>query len=214
MSQNVACCPRCGSTSVTGQKKGFNSVAGAATFWLTGDILPAVGVGSINSGQIICNCLKCGNSWTPVYDVDAKSEPEVDRPVLEVIAAVFVVFLAIACSIAVPIFTWLGMEKLFGYEGRIDMPLWLNVISATVVSATFCSVVAGCYIIFTKFLRPMAAIISFVALTVVFFAMGFLFLATDGGSSPRPVSLLSGVMLATVSALFSGLLVRLATREE
>lgn len=62
-------CPKCGSTSVTGQKKGFGIVKaglGAAAFGaVTGGVGAIVGLGAGNIGRknIRCTCMNCGYSF-------------------------------------------------------------------------------------------------------------------------------------------------------
>lgn len=59
-------CPKCGSTSITGQKKGYGVVKGSlgavALFAVTGGVGAAVGLGAGNIGRkkIQCTCMNCG----------------------------------------------------------------------------------------------------------------------------------------------------------
>lgn len=56
-----AYCPKCYSTSITGQKKGFGigkAVVGGA---LTGGL--GLMAGNIGARKIRCTCMKCGYSW-------------------------------------------------------------------------------------------------------------------------------------------------------
>ena len=59
-------CPRCGSTSITGQKKGYGIVKGGldalALGAMTGGIGAVVGLGAGNIGRkkVICTCMNCG----------------------------------------------------------------------------------------------------------------------------------------------------------
>ncbi len=60
---NVARCPKCGSTSITANKKGFSLAKGALG-------VAAVGAyGAIAAGhgknKVIVTCLKCGHQWKP-----------------------------------------------------------------------------------------------------------------------------------------------------
>lgn len=58
---NVVCCPKCKSTSITADKKGFSLVKGAlgvATVGLYGVI--AAGHGK---NEVVVTCLKCGHQW-------------------------------------------------------------------------------------------------------------------------------------------------------
>lgn len=58
---NVVCCPKCKSTSITANKKGFSLVKGAlgvATVGLYGVV--AAGHGK---NKVVVTCLKCGHQW-------------------------------------------------------------------------------------------------------------------------------------------------------
>lgn len=55
------CCPKCGSTQISANKKGFGvgkAVVGAA---VAGPI--GLTVGNIGSNKVIVTCLKCGHRW-------------------------------------------------------------------------------------------------------------------------------------------------------
>lgn len=62
-------CPKCGSTSISSNKKGYGVVKGAIGAGLglaTGTIaLTAVGagLGNIGRGKVVCTCMKCGYKW-------------------------------------------------------------------------------------------------------------------------------------------------------
>lgn len=59
---NEAKCPKCGSTSLSGHKKGFGigkAIIGAA---LTGGI--GLVAGNIGAKKVRVTCLKCGHQWT------------------------------------------------------------------------------------------------------------------------------------------------------
>lgn len=55
------CCPKCRSTQIVANKKGFGLGKAAAG----GLLLGPVGLlgGLIGSGKIVVTCLKCGNTW-------------------------------------------------------------------------------------------------------------------------------------------------------
>lgn len=58
---SIACCPKCGSTSLSANKKGFGvgkAVIGAA---LTGGI--GLVAGNIGAKKVIVTCLNCGHQW-------------------------------------------------------------------------------------------------------------------------------------------------------
>lgn len=60
-SGKVACCPKCGSTSLTANKKGFGigkAAVGVMTFGMYGAI-----AGGIGSNKVIVTCLNCGYKW-------------------------------------------------------------------------------------------------------------------------------------------------------
>lgn len=59
--EGVACCPKCGSTSLSANKKGFGigkAVVGAA---LTGGI--GLVAGNIGAKKVWVTCLNCGHRW-------------------------------------------------------------------------------------------------------------------------------------------------------
>ena len=60
----IACCPKCGSTSLTANKKGYGigkGVIGAAV--LSNPI--GLIAGNINSGKVKITCLNCGYQFKP-----------------------------------------------------------------------------------------------------------------------------------------------------
>lgn len=60
----VACCPKCGSTSLSANKKGFGVGKAAAGVFLTGG---AIGVlaGGIGANKVQVTCLNCGHKFFP-----------------------------------------------------------------------------------------------------------------------------------------------------
>ncbi|MEG2918781.1 MAG: hypothetical protein RR891_06085 [Clostridium sp.] len=60
---NVARCPKCGSTSITANKKGFSLAKGALGVATVG----AYGVLAAGHGKnkVLVTCLKCGHQWKP-----------------------------------------------------------------------------------------------------------------------------------------------------
>lgn len=60
---NIASCPKCGSTSITANKKGFSLAKGAAGVVAVG----AIGVVAAGHGKnkVIVTCLNCGHQWKP-----------------------------------------------------------------------------------------------------------------------------------------------------
>lgn len=61
--EDSVCCPRCGSTQLTANKKGFGLGKAAAG----GLLLGPVGLlgGFLGSNKVIITCLKCGHQWKP-----------------------------------------------------------------------------------------------------------------------------------------------------
>lgn len=57
-------CPKCGSTQIFGSKRGFNH-QNAAIGTLGDGLAAGLLMGSINSDDVVNNCISCGNSWTP-----------------------------------------------------------------------------------------------------------------------------------------------------
>lgn len=58
---NIARCPKCGSTSLTANKKGFSLAKGVAGVFVAG----AIGVVAAGHGKdkVIITCLNCGHQW-------------------------------------------------------------------------------------------------------------------------------------------------------
>lgn len=61
MANDEICCPKCGSTQIVANKKGFGLGKAAAGGLLLGPVGLLGGV--IGSGKIVITCLKCGNRW-------------------------------------------------------------------------------------------------------------------------------------------------------
>ncbi len=59
---DVIYCPRCASTQLTSNAKGFSAGKAAAGYILAGGI--GLAAGGIGSGKAKFTCLNCGNSWT------------------------------------------------------------------------------------------------------------------------------------------------------
>ncbi|MEW9079818.1 TM2 domain-containing protein [Terrisporobacter glycolicus] len=58
-----ACCPKCGSTSLTANKKGFGLIKGAAGVMVAGPVgVVAAGHGK---NKVIVTCLNCGKQFKP-----------------------------------------------------------------------------------------------------------------------------------------------------
>ena len=58
---NVACCPKCGSTSLSANKKGFSLAKGAVGVATVG-VYGAVAAG-LGKNKVLVTCLKCGHQW-------------------------------------------------------------------------------------------------------------------------------------------------------
>lgn len=57
-------CPKCGSTQITANKKGFGLGKAVVGTVLTGGLLGA-GAGLLGSNKVVITCLKCGHQWKP-----------------------------------------------------------------------------------------------------------------------------------------------------
>lgn len=59
---NQVHCPKCGSTQITANKKGFGLGKAVVGTVLTGGLWGA-GAGFMGSNKVILTCLKCGKQW-------------------------------------------------------------------------------------------------------------------------------------------------------
>lgn len=73
--ENKIKCPKCSSTQLTSDKKGFSGKKALAGAVLTGGI--GLLAGTIGSGNLIISCLKCGNQFKPGDDLDAKNQKDI-----------------------------------------------------------------------------------------------------------------------------------------
>ena len=71
-------CPVCGSSNVYVDKKGYSAGKGIAGTLLTGNILGLAG-GFIGSNKVVCECLSCGNKFSP----DDAREKAFERNIIE-----------------------------------------------------------------------------------------------------------------------------------
>lgn len=60
----VACCPKCGSTSLSANKKGFSAGKAAAGMFLSSSLAGAV-AGEIGANKVEITCLNCGHKFKP-----------------------------------------------------------------------------------------------------------------------------------------------------
>lgn len=61
-------CPKCGSTSISSNKKGYGVVKGAAgaalgTLVATPLVIAGLGAGNIGRQKVLCTCMKCGHRF-------------------------------------------------------------------------------------------------------------------------------------------------------
>ena len=57
----VACCPKCGSSSISAARKGFGFWKAAVGVWAFG--APGAVAGAIGSKKVEVTCLNCGHRW-------------------------------------------------------------------------------------------------------------------------------------------------------
>lgn len=62
-------CPRCNSTQISANKKGFNATNAVAGAVLTGGI--GVVAGAVGSNKVIITCLSCGKQFSPGEDMES-----------------------------------------------------------------------------------------------------------------------------------------------
>lgn len=88
-------CPKCQSSQLTAQKKGFSGKKAVAGALLTGGV--GLLAGTIGQNDIEITCLSCGNKWEPGKKV--MSESELNKPVSSggKWALVFLLACVIAC---------------------------------------------------------------------------------------------------------------------
>ena len=58
---NQVCCPKCGSSSISANKRGYNVAKGVGGLLIPGGVL----WGLHGSNKIIITCLNCGHKWSP-----------------------------------------------------------------------------------------------------------------------------------------------------
>jgi hypothetical protein len=76
--ENLIRCPKCKSTQITSNKKGFSVGKAAAGVILTGGI--GVVAGAIGSNNVEVTCLSCGNAWSPSnYNKETNKELTIKR---------------------------------------------------------------------------------------------------------------------------------------
>lgn len=61
--QGVACCPKCGSTSLTANKKGFGIGKAAVGAWAVGGL--GIAAGELGRQKVLVTCLNCGHQFKP-----------------------------------------------------------------------------------------------------------------------------------------------------
>lgn len=66
-------CPKCGSTQITANKKGFSGTKAATGIIIAGGI--GLAAGDIGSNKIIITCLKCGHQFKPGSQISKKQGP-------------------------------------------------------------------------------------------------------------------------------------------
>lgn len=65
-------CPKCGSTQIHAEKRGFKTGRAVAGGIVTGNIIVAMTAGGIGKNNIELTCLKCGNKFKPGEGISFK----------------------------------------------------------------------------------------------------------------------------------------------
>lgn len=81
MEENQIHCPKCNSTQITANKKGFSAGKAVAGAILTGGI--GLAAGAIGSGKVVITCLACGHQFKPGSgkkntQIEVQAKPKVD----------------------------------------------------------------------------------------------------------------------------------------
>lgn len=59
--KGIACCPKCGSTSLSANKKGFGIGKAVIGAWAAGPV--GLVAGNIGAKKVVVTCLNCGHQW-------------------------------------------------------------------------------------------------------------------------------------------------------
>lgn len=98
-------CPKCGSTQLSANKKGFGVEKAIAGAVLTGGV--GLLAGTIGSSKVKITCLKCGHTFKPGEDLDAQAKKDAElkaianQPVNWGCIGIMVVIAAIILIIAI-----------------------------------------------------------------------------------------------------------------
>lgn len=71
-------CPKCSSTQITANKKGFSGTKAVGGALLTGGI--GLLAGTIGSNKVVITCLNCGHKWKPGDTNKTVVEPQTKVP--------------------------------------------------------------------------------------------------------------------------------------
>lgn len=82
MSDEPIRCPKCHSTQIHVDKKGFSVGKAIAGGMLTGNVLVAAAAGGIGKDKIELTCLKCGHKFD-IKDVEQVSQPKIQYKSVE-----------------------------------------------------------------------------------------------------------------------------------
>jgi len=114
---NQISCPKCDSTQLSANKKGFSGKKAVAGAVLTGGV--GLLAGTIGSNKIVITCLGCGHQWQP-GPIKQKSTAKQAHSRKDVIAAVVLLAFIILTIVALVMRSWL----IFGIA---VVCLWLRV---------------------------------------------------------------------------------------
>jgi hypothetical protein len=127
MSDQITC-PKCGSTQISAEKKGYSGGKAAAGVILTGGI--GLLAGTIGSKDVIITCLSCGNQWKAGEQPKPKPRPISSGDmkafrIMGIIALIPTLLGFIVCAIF--LFTDFSMKAILGclFFGILSGFFWL-----------------------------------------------------------------------------------------
>ncbi|MBE2229953.1 MAG: hypothetical protein IAE96_04830 [Chitinophagaceae bacterium] len=101
---NLIKCPKCGSTQITANKKGFSGKKAVAGAILTGGV--GLLAGTIGSNKVKITCLGCGNEFRPGEGLKEGDTPHNQKPPQEMTKGAWVVLIILILLVAFVIYSF------------------------------------------------------------------------------------------------------------